>query len=309
MKHLLSIALALCWAAQALAQLSTTNVTASATNAAPAKLLSIGASGQVLQTPWSAVSNAATTVASALVAAASNSLYAAISTGSTGSLGYTFDWWALSQFTTNALIGGIDFLGVTFVSASDTVVFSNDMETEGNVIIGGNLASFGTSNNIGGLIVTNGGAYAPSFNSPTGSLSSGSIGTLTILNKWNAGLGTNVMATNLVGSAIVSWEGPTNSIALGCGYTPSYFYTLTNNASVTNLTGLISAGEWTASLLLTNGTSSNVTFSVSSSAIRILGGMTNTVITVPAGLTCDVAFGSQTNGINISRVVAIVSNN
>jgi len=230
------------------------------------------------------------------------------------------DSWDMGSYYVNGL-----WSSALVHSSTNGVTFSVD--NEGNTLLGGSLIGLGQSNYLSGNLTVAG----------TNTVDTVETTELIISNHWNAALATNIqpsgivggtnsgniiwngsnaftgpvylVSTNIVGASTQAWAGPTNSIALGNGYTPLYFYSLTNHCSVTNLTGLASAGEWTASMLLTNGTDSNITFRVEVAGIRVLGGMTNTAITIPAGLTCDVAFASQTNGINCKRAVAILSNN
>lgn len=182
-------------------------------------------------------------------------------TGTTNqSCTYAFRYFAGGRLT--APIGtwsGILYHGTAHELISSDLSAGNIVRHNEVTAFDRNVTILGTSNNIGGVVLTNGGLYATSINSSTGSITSGSISTLTILNQWNAGLGTNVMGTNVIGpvayaslSGIVTNGTLTNAIGTAGSVIAASF---TGNGNA--LTNLAIQNYAVYSSLATNATLTN----------------------------------------------------
>jgi hypothetical protein len=164
-----------------------------------------------------------------------------------------------------------------------------------NAVFTGNLTALGTSNNLGGVVLTNGGVHVPGDASISGATTAATL-----------------QVTNLVyqGVNFSPWAGPTNSLTLGPAEFGGlrWYHTITNNCAVTNVAGVTNGNVWLGYLTLTNGTSSNVTFSVEIAGHRGFGGMTNRVVTVLSTNVLSVGIAATTNGVNMTSVAAGLSN-
>lgn len=150
----------------------------------------------------------------------------------------------------------ISYVAVTNAPWADT---NNATEFASTLSVVGNLTAKGTSN------------YMASVYAPTGSLSSGSVGTLTILNQWNAGLGTNLMATNLVGTAPTARLGSGSADATTYLRGDSTWATISGGGS-SNITDAGYSAVVNNLVVKTNLTMTNGTFSVSGGNTNSFGG-------------------------------------
>lgn len=189
----------------------------------------------------------------------------------------------------------ISYTAVTNAPWANT---NNATEFASTLAAVGNLTAKGTSN------------YLASVYSPTGSLASASVGTVTFVNQWNAGLGTNLMGSNVVGAVHTASNVAGASITNRAGgLTAGASIAAANGSALTNLSasnlasGIVPDARLTNSALLngnnvftgsstvshlystgaqyakTFSTETNYTFSASDTVVFVTG--TNVTITLP----------------------------